>query len=300
MPQIHYSGASYPTETGETVLDCLLRNGVAISHSCKAGACQSCLLKAPGAVPRYFLACTLRPEADIEVEQPGTEQRFPAQISSIDPLSETVLRVRLRPDTPFAYFPGQYITLFREDGLARSYSVASLPSQQEMELHVRIIRGGAMSQWLRNTAAPCETVSIQGPYGKCFYTPGNTEEPLLLAGAGTGLAPLYGIVRDALAQGHTGPIWLFHGALTSAGLYLTEELQALESRHPNFHYIPSVVQEGSQLHEAILTRFPKLTGWKAYVCGDPSLVNSLQKKLFLAGMPSKSIYADAFLPSKCS
>jgi NAD(P)H-flavin reductase len=319
MPQIRFGGASYATATGETVLDCLLRNGASISHSCKAGACQSCLMKSTGGAPPpsaqqglkdtlrtqgYFLACTLRPEEDIAVEQPGADKRRVARISGLTRLNETVVRVRLQPDEPFAYFPGQYITLFRKDGLARSYSLASLPHEDEMELHVRKVSGGAMSSWLHNEAATGHEVFLGGPSGNCFYTSGDGAEPLLLAGAGTGLAPLYGIARDALAQGHSGPIWLFHGALSAAGLYLTEELLDLETRHPNFHYIRSVLRdegntgaEVGQLHDAILTRFPKLAGWKGYVCGDPSLVNLLRKKLFLAGMSSKSIYADAFLPS---
>ncbi len=316
MPKVRFGGIGHEVAPAETVLDCLLRHGHAIPHSCKAGACQSCLMKTTAVIPSpglkdtlvaqgYFLACTHRPTEDIAVEAPGADQRHPARINSLETLNETVMRVRLRADAPFEYFPGQYLTLFREDGLARSYSIASLPHEGELELHVRKIPGGTMSEWLHNPAAPGTPVWLQGPTGNCFYAPGSSDEPLILAGAGTGLAPLYGILRDALAQGHQGPIWLFHGALTAAGLYLTRELIALESRHPNFHYIRAVLRESEaaagaeigQLHDSILNRFPKLSGMKGYVCGDPALVNLLRKKLFLAGMASKSIYADAFLPS---
>jgi NAD(P)H-flavin reductase len=161
-----------------------------------------------------------------------------------------------------------------------------------------------MSEWLHRHATPDTPVWLQGPSGNCFYAPGRIDQALLLVGAGTGLAPLYGIVRDALQQGHTGPIWLFHGALTPGGLYLTKELAELDSRHSNFHYVRSVLQDGDtsgaevgELAQCILTRFPSLTGWKGYVCGDPVLVNLLRKKMFLAGMASKAIYADAFVPS---
>jgi hypothetical protein len=47
----------------------------------------------------------------------------------------------------------------------------------------------------------------------------------------------------------------------------------------------------------IASRFPKLDGWRGFVCGDPTLVQSLKKKLFLSGIASRDIYADAFLPS---
>jgi len=55
--------------------------------------------------------------------------------------------------------------------------------------------------------------------------------------------------------------------------------------------------EVRELDQCILSRFPSLKGWKGYVCGDPALVNSLRKKLFLAGMASKAIYTDAFVPT---
>jgi CDP-4-dehydro-6-deoxyglucose reductase len=335
MSTIHYAGQDlpvqhFPVQPGESVLDCLLRNGVAISHSCKAGACQSCLVKAGSPVPEtaqrglkdtlrahnYFLACSLQPAADLTVSPAGAEQRIQARITGIDALNGSVLRVRLRTEVPFEYRAGQFVSLFREDGLARSYSLASLPGEDALEFHIRKIPGGAMSGWLHSQSLDQSLdgatprvqsgvpVWIQGPSGNCFYVPGTADEPLLLAGAGTGLAPLYGIARDALQQGHSGPIWLFHGALTPSGLYLTTELLELSRAFPNFHYVRSVLKDGDssgvevgELDRCILTRFPNLWGWKGYVCGDPALVNLLRKKMFLAGMASKAIYADAFLPS---
>ena len=318
MPALHFAGEELPVRQGETALDCLLRNGVAVSHSCKAGACQSCLIKAnAGEIPEsaqrglkdtlraqgYLLACMCLPKTDLTVTLGGAAQRTGAHVAGLELLNETVLRVRLRIAETLDYRAGQYVTVFREDGLARSYSLASLPHEDELELHVRRIPGGAMSDWLYQHAATDTPVWLQGPAGNCFYVPGNPAEPLLLAGTGTGLAPLYGIVRDALRQGHEGPIWLFHGAVTPGGIYLANELKRLSRAHPNFHYVRSALRggdaevESGELHVSILSRFPKLAGWKGYVCGDPALVNSLRKKLFLAGMASKSIYADAFLPS---
>ncbi len=319
MPTIHYAGQDFPARSGETVLDCMLRNGIAISHSCKAGACQSCLVKGSGGtVPEaaqrglkdtlraqgYFLACSCLPSGDITVSPVGPAERTRARISGLESLNSDVRRVRLRPDVPFSYHAGQFVSLFREDGLARSYSLASLPHENDLELHVRRISGGAMSGWLHDRALPDTPLWLQGPSGNCFYVPGNADQPLLLAGTGTGLAPLSGIVRSALQQGHRGPIWLFHGALTPGGLYLIEELSELARAHDNFHYVRSVLRDGDsdeaevgELDQCILGRFASLAGWKGYVCGDPALVNSLRRKLFLAGMASKAIYADAFLPS---
>ncbi|MBN1210589.1 MAG: 2Fe-2S iron-sulfur cluster binding domain-containing protein [Myxococcaceae bacterium] len=321
MSRVRYEAQWYSLEPEESVLDGLLRQGVPVPHSCKAGVCQSCLMRAAaGAVPEkaqaglketlkarnYFLACSCWPEpgAELEVAGGGDELRVPARLESLERLSGGVLRVRLRPQAAFEYRAGQYLTLLRADGLARSYSVASLPREGALELHVRLLPGGAMSGWLSTEARPGDEVRIQGPAGDCFYLPGRPEQPLLLAGAGTGLSPLYGIARDALEQGHTGPIWLFHGAREPRGLYLVEELRALAERHGNFHYRPSVLEgrlgEGvhvGSLDALIRDECPKPVGWRAFLCGNPELVLSLRKKLFLAGLSMKDIHADAFLPS---
>ncbi|KFE62326.1 2Fe-2S iron-sulfur cluster-binding protein [Hyalangium minutum] len=321
MSRIRYAAQWYPLEPQESVLEGLLRQGVSVPHACKAGVCQSCLVRAvSGAVPaqaqvglketlkarNYFLACSCRPEPGSELELSGgaEELQVPARLESLELLSEEVLRVRLRPEAPFDYRAGQYLTLLRGDGLARSYSLASLPGEEALELHVRLLPGGAMSGWLGTQARPGDTVRIQGPVGECFYVPGQPEQPLLLAGTGTGLAPLYGVVRDALAEGHTGPIWLFHGARERSGLYLIEALRELAARHPNLHYRPSVLEgrlgEGiavGELDTLIRAECPKPAGWRAFLCGNPERVISLRKKLFLAGLSLKAIHADAFLPS---
>ncbi|CAM3718897.1 2Fe-2S iron-sulfur cluster binding domain-containing protein [Corallococcus sp. ZKHCc1 1396] len=320
MAKVKHEAAWYPLEPEETVLDGLLRQGVNVPHSCRAGACQSCLMRAvEGTVPpasqvglkdtlrarNYFLACACKLPADAALEVAGVrELRIPASIVALESLSPDVLSVRLETATPLDYRAGQYVSLVRADGLARSYSLASLPREGTLELHVRLIPGGAMSGWLARDVRPGERVEIQGPAGDCFYVPGQPEAPLLLAGTGTGLAPLYGIVRDALEAGHTGPIHLLHGARDPGGLYLVDRLREWAAWHPNVHYWPSVlaggggdIQEGT-LEALVLARLPKRpTGWRAFLCGNAEGVLSLRKKLFLAGFSLKDIHADAFLPS---
>jgi ferredoxin-NADP reductase len=64
----------------------------------------------------------------------------------------------------------------------------------------------------------------------------------VLAGTGTGLAPLLGIARDALARGHRGPIVLHHGARSRAGLYADAEVRELARRHPTLEVAPCVLE----------------------------------------------------------
>ena len=319
MASVRFEGVSYALMDGETVLDGLLRHGRRLSYSCKAGVCASCVMKATTGVPPakaqaglkdswkargYFLACSCVPDSDMDVLSPDADLRFPATIRSIRKLSSDVVEARLVPDSAMEFYAGQYATIVRADGLARSYSIASLPEEGELELHIRKIPNGAMSGWFHDEARPGDRVTVIGPSGECFYVPGREDQPMVLAGTGTGLAPLYGILRDAIARAHRGPIYLFHGALHTGGLYLVDELRELARGHAQVSYVPSVLRgEPEQglvvgaLDQAISSQIPNVAGWRGYICGDPGIVQSLKMKLFLAGMASKDIHADAFIPA---
>lgn len=313
MPHLDYDGRSYDRADGESVLDALLRQGVEVSHACKAGACGSCLMQvrppssAPAAAQRglreswaaqgYFLACSCQPDGDFAAGPVGEGLRVPAVIHEVEPLSASVLRVRLTPSAPFDYRAGQYVTVIRQDGLARSYSLASLPDDRTLELHVRLLPNGRMSQWLAREATAGTPVQLQGPSGGCFYVPGRPEQPLLLAGTGTGLAPLVGIVRDAIRSGHTGPIHLVHGALTADGHYLHDELSTMQAGRPGVDVWQTTLAADGPLDKALATRLPSLAGYRAFVCGDPGIVQMLTKRIFLGGAAFTDIHSDAFVPS---
>jgi len=326
MASISYSAAGAPDRTcalrqNESVLEGLERHGTAVPNSCRSGVCQSCLMQCKaGTIPSvaqkglkdslkargYFLACVCRPENDLAIHPAEhAVQRARAIVRAVEMLSRDVARVMLSCERPFDYFPGQFVNIVRSDGLMRSYSLANLrtDSAEEdlLELHVRKVPDGQMSTWLHEVKTG-EAIDIQGPQGDCFYIPGRPEQPMLLAGAGTGLAPLYAIAREALRQGHTGPIRLYHGARENAGLYLVDELNELASQHANFSYIRCLIAGDQdtgvrvgEIDQIILTDMPKLAGHRVFLCGNPDLVNLLRKKVFLAGAAMKDIYSDAFV-----
>ena len=315
MSRVQCDGRPIEVGEGESLLDALLRAGVPLPHSCRVGACQSCLVKATTGTPPaeaqvglrpslaqqgFLLACIARPTADLDVSTDAAAGlTVPARVTFVAPLSADVIRVMLAPAADFPYRAGQYLTLLREDGLARSYSIANLPGTADLELHVRVLKGGQMSQWLASEPLGA-TVSLRGPNGECFYEP-EAEAPLVLAGTGTGLAPLWGILHDALQAGHRGPIHVLHGARGPAGLYLVDQLSALASAHDNVAYSACVLEGASadmtqgSLDDVVFGRFPNLGGHKVFLCGDPVLVQKMKRRAFLAGARLSDIRADAFV-----
>lgn len=320
MPHIHFEGSRHECRDDESVLDCLTRHGASIPSSCRSGVCQTCLMRAvEGQVPEtaqhglketlrvqnYFLACACKPKGDLRIVRPDTmvNARTRVTVLAKEVLDGNIIRLRLGCPTPLDYRPGQFLHLHRTDGLVRSYSIASLPQLEEpLELHVRHLPEGRMSGWISDTLRTGDTLEVSQPAGQCFYLPGQPGQGLLLIGTGSGLAPLWGIARDALLQGHTGSIHLHHGSHGAGGLYLVQELRALAQRYPNFHYTPCVsgpdVPEGfaaGRAEDIAFSRLPKLAGWRVFLCGHPDMVAKARKKAFLSGASMKDIHADPFV-----
>ena len=322
MAKVVFRGAECELEPGESVLDCLLRHGYDCVYSCRTGKCRACLLRAKsGDVPvvaqkglkdtwkqrGYFMSCVSRLSGDavLELQSIDEAERAVAEVISVRMISGAVARLRLRPRGEFEFQPGQFVTLLRSDTVGRSYSIASLPQHGYLELHVRRWPGGAMSPWIHDELKPGDEIFLRGPYGECFYVPGQPERPLLLIGTGTGAAPLWGVVRHALSEGHTGPIVFMHKGHDEDALYLHKELTSLANQYDMMTYLPCVTVDGGtagvnfgsiiELARNQLLELPTPHDVRAYVCGNPDVVKMLRKELFLAGMSMRDIFFDAFV-----
>jgi ferredoxin-NADP reductase/truncated hemoglobin YjbI len=318
MPRLDLDGKAYTCRQGETVLESLLRQGVNLPFSCRKGICQVCLHRAVnGTVPKdaqaglrpalqalgYFLPCKCTPTTDLEIAPPReTDLYIRAVVHTKELRAPDVCRLLLEPASSLYYRAGQFINLRRADGLARSYSLASVPAQDYfLELHVKRQRDGRMSAWIFDELRAGDEIDIQGPQGQCYYVAGEQTQNLLLVGTGTGLAPLLGIARDALHCGHTGEIYLYHGSHAPAGLYLREQLCDLAARYPNLHFIGCVSGENvpagfsaGRAHDVAFARHHDLAGWRVYLAGLAEMVYAAQVVATRAGAHPAHVHADPF------
>lgn len=318
MPRILHEGVTYACRDGETVLEALLRQGASVPPSCRAGACDGgCLRRATaGAVPEaaqrtlrpelrergYFLACRCVPRTDLVVETPLEADLFtPAVVVAREELAPDVVRLVLEPSTPFAYRPGQHIWV-KLGGVVRAYALTSVPTEDpHLEIHVKRVPGGALSPALFALAAGDE-VDVEGPHGDVAYVPGAPDEDLLLVGTGTGLAPLLGILRDALAHGHTGRIRLYHGSRTHAGLYLDAMLHEVAARHPRVRYVGCASGDGEGHGPDAIGRADQvafrdpgdLSRTRIYLAGHPDMVERAKERAVDAGALRHRLHAEPF------
>ncbi len=318
MPKIQFQNQTYEVKESETLLEGLERQGIQLPSSCRNGVCHSCLLQSSSGKPpadsqknlkpnlkeqNYFLACICHPQEDLSIRLPSeSATQIEAELIDKNHLSPSVVRLRLKIPQAHEFRGGQFINLIRQDGLTRSYSIASIPEEGFIELHVRLVTQGQMSRWLYEDAPLGEKFKIRGPQGDCFYSSHNKQEHLLLIGTGTGLAPLYGVLKEALLKKHEGKISLYHGGRAKGDLYLHELFLELAKKYPQFRYRPSALEtEGdesispSRIDELVFQEHPELKDYKVYLCGDPKLVQKLKEKSYQCGAELDNIFADEFI-----
>lgn len=320
----------------QSILDAFLRAGVWMPNSCNQGTCGTCKVQVlAGAVDHgdspldtltvderaagLALACQARPCGDAEVALPGAAagrathplRDLTATVVAVHDIARDTRRVLLGLDEPLAFSPGQYVELtVPGSGARRAYSLANTAEEDRvLELHVRRVEGGAATDgWLFRAPADGgpsagDRVEVRGPLGD-FHVPAEADdagEPMALVGGGTGLAPLVGILRTALARHPEREVVLLHGVRANADLYDVERLGDLAARHPGLRVVP-VVAEGPAA-PGVRTGLPtdvfvevvaSARGWSGWLCGPPAMVEAGVRAFKRRRMAPRLIHRERF------
>ena len=191
---------------------------------------------------------TLMYELDITQNTPQLVQQY-AVLSDADELKRTIenaeaLNAYLALTPPVGVLAAFPCTLSAQDlyGLFRSqtprlYSIASAQDEvgEEVHLTVGVVRfdhhgntyTGAASGWLGERMAEGDAVQVFVEPNKLFRLPDNGDTPIIMIGAGTGVAPFRAFMQQREANGDSGSNWLVFGnqKFTDDFLYQAEWLQ---------------------------------------------------------------------------
>lgn len=309
MPQLYVADQHWTVPEHANLLDSLNQAGIAVPYSCRAGSCHACLVRCvqgepadlkPEALSRtqreqgWRLACQCQVVDDLHIEVfDPRRDGVPGEVLSVDWLSPTVLRLRLTPQRALRYRAGQHLVLWADNHIARPYSLASLPDEDRfLEFHLDCAHPGEFVDAARafNVGDEVRLGELRG--GALRYDPDWQEHPLWLMASGTGLGPLFGVLREALRQDHQGPIRLVHVARDEQEHYLKNDLLALTDIHPN---IELEFIERSHLPDFLVRMRLVSRQTHALVCGHPDSVEAFAKRLFLAGLGRNQLLADSFV-----
>jgi ferredoxin-NAD(P)+ reductase (naphthalene dioxygenase ferredoxin-specific) len=246
--------------------------------------------------------CTIElPEVDEVVVH--TARIVKGTVTAIEEATHDIRRIRVKLAKPIEFSAGQYATVQFSPEHIRPYSMAGLHDDGDWEFQIRRVPDGRVTAFVFDELHVGASLRISGPLGTAYLRQKHTG-PMLCVGGGTGLAPVLSIVRGALAAGMQNPIHLYFGVRSVEDVYDADRLHALAAAHPNVS-VHIVVATGAAeaglrsglVTDAIENDLIDLTGWRAYLCGAPAMVDALNLLVTRLGVEPGHVHADAFYPS---
>lgn len=126
----------------------------------------------------------------------------------------------LLEEFPFAFSAQEFVDVLRNIP-ARLYSISSSQAAVGDEVHITVAtvrytrrerqRSGACSSYLADQIEIDSKVSIFIEKNPAFKLPANDDTPVILVGAGTGVAPYRAFLQHREANNQKGKTWLFFG-----------------------------------------------------------------------------------------
>lgn len=333
-------GVEIEVEEGEWVLDAAFRQGIAVPHGCREGQCSSCkclVLEGDCEVEKYstfalpdyeretghVLLCRSYAFSDLTIELLNFDEdllrraiavkSFDGVLSATTALTHDTRMLEVQLEHPMKFWAGQFVEFHVPGaGVTRSYSMASTQSSPTvLQFIIRKYPDGAFSSLIDTTLTPGTAVTLKGPFGSCF----RREEqagPMVLVGGGSGMSPLWAILKDHIESGEQRPIRFFYGARTRKDLFFLEAFGAITAKLTDFEFIPVLSQatpeddwngEAGFVHEAVdrILRAQGLPGVvDAYTCGPPPMIDALLPVLQGLGVALDHTYVDKFTPASAS
>ena len=328
MPTITLAnGRTFAAEHGTSVLDAALSQGLTLEYSCRTGRCGSCKarvldgtsrplrdevsLEADELAAGWILTCAREAETDLALDiedlaalagiQPKT---LPCRIRSLERVAPDVMRVGLRlpPSATFGFLAGQYVDVIGSGGIRRSYSVASsMADAAQIELHVRRVDAGAMSDYWFERASPNDLLRLHGPLGTFFLRDVGGLDLVFLA-TGTGYAPIQSMLAQLAtfdAASSPASVSLYWGGRHRDDIYADPALV-----FQDLAFTPVLSRAGDDwrgarghVQDVLLRERGALDNATVYACGSDAMIHAARAALLRAGLKPARFHSDAFVDS---
>ncbi len=225
---------------------------------------------------------------------------------------ETPQAVTVHLDVPEwpGHRAGQHVDvrLTAEDGYSaeRSYSIASAPGAERIQLMIERIDDGEVSPYLTTVLDVGDQLELRGPIGGYFVWDGRDSRPVLLVGGGSGVAPLMAMMRHHAALGSEVDMHLVYSARTIGDVLYRDELERL-ANDPHRGLTITLTREQPERWAGRLGRvdaalleavgWPASTGPACYVCGPTSFVEDVADALVGLGHAPTNVKTERFGPT---
>lgn len=196
---------------------------------------------------------------------------------------------------------GQCVTLHTDiDGQpqCRAYTLSSSPQDACWQVTIKDV--GLVSHHLHQSLQVGDEIRADGPFGDFNLTALPCELPLLLS-AGSGITPMWAMLRDELAKRPDADIRFIHSARSPEDVIFAGELAALAEAHPGVRHALVLEQApetppwlGRLSPEMLKELAPDLLSRHVYLCGPAPYMTAVCTMLTALGLPAEQLHQESF------
>jgi ferredoxin--NADP+ reductase len=234
--------------------------------------------------------------------------------------AEDLWSIRVRPERPLVFLPGQYATLALAGAaqpVERPYSIVSSPLESDIEFFFELVPHGGLTPVLHQMQVGETLLMRRQAKGRFTFDDSSGHAQHFMAATVTGVAPFVSMVRT-LARQSSGArpesfrVVLLQAASRSWELAYREELEALAADSKWFAYVPTVSRpwedpawkgEVGRI-EDVLRKYLDSSGFNpadttAYLCGQPQMIENSREILRRRGIQKEFIRQEVYwVPKK--
>ena len=206
---------------------------------------------------------------------------------------------------------GQHVDvrLTAEDGYQaqRSYSIASAPEEERVELVVERLDDGEVSPYLTDELRAGDKLELRGPIGGWFTWEAEEGGPLFLVGGGSGIAPLMAMIRHRAAAASDAPCRLLYSSRSREETIFADDLDRLADSDGSleiFHTLtrsrpPGWTGYARRIDREMIGEVAPSPGEepRTFICGPTPLVESVATELVGLGHDAGRIKTERFGPT---
>jgi ferredoxin-NADP reductase len=206
---------------------------------------------------------------------------------------------------------GQHVDvrLTAEDGYQaqRSYSIASAPEEESIELVVERLDDGEVSPYLTDELRTGDKLELRGPIGGWFTWEVREGGPLFFVAGGSGIAPLAAMIRHRAAAGSEAPCRLLYSSRSREETIFADELDRLAASDDSLEVIETLTRSqppgwtgyARRIDDEMLAEVAPSPeqGPLTFVCGPTPLVESVATSLVELGHDAGRIKTERFGPT---
>lgn len=217
------------------------------------------------------------------------------------------------PTVPIPYKSGQFVTLILNisgNEIRRSYSLNSSHGvDAELSVSVKAVSNGLVSNYLNQQLLVGDTLEVIEPMGSFTFEPEIIKKRhIILIGAGSGITPLYSILKSVLHKEPSSKVSLIYGNRTKESIIYGRDLTDLEIAFPERFTLVNILTRPDEtwvgytgrINEAtivnIVEKLAAITHKDChyYLCGPKEVMEESLRALDLLSVPKANIHKESF------